>query len=278
MPIRTPRDADRPTIRGLAFAAIAAAIALADPVRAQDGAAARNPRTAQPDRPTVAYSPGIVSPGHIELETGLEFDHRADQGHNGIATLNTKVGVTRRMHVVIVASAFQFSDATGGFGDLAVGVKWRPLDAHPLLGDFAIQPLLKFPNGSRIAGTGTGTTDLSLLFISGRDLGPVHLDLNYGVTLRNGDGTAAPTFASIWTTSFSGAVRGPLGWCAEFYGYPATSGPAGSASLVGFLVGPWYEVNRSLIVDIGVLLPVRGAQPRALYMGVTWNAGRRFGR
>ncbi len=66
----------------------------------------------------------------------------------------------------------------------------------------------------------------------------------------------------------------PVGWVAEFYGFPATSGPAGDEATVAFLVGPTLKVRPWLVLDAGVIVPIAGPQPNAVYVGVTYNVGR----
>jgi hypothetical protein len=158
-------------------------------------------------------------------------------------------------------------------GDLAVGVKWRLADSLPVVDRFAVLPTIKFPTGSASAGSGTGTTDVGLLFISSHDIGPVSLDINAGYTRRSGDGTAAPRNATLWTVSTGGPAVGDLGWVAEVYGLPRTSGPVGQASIVAALFGPTLSVRKWLAVDAGVIVPISGPQPNALYAGGVWNAG-----
>jgi hypothetical protein len=200
-----------------------------------------------------------------------------DADHNTGGTLVTKIGVTSRIQFSLFASAAAPSGSDGGFGDLAAGIKWRLLDAHPVLGDFAILPSVKFPTGSVARGSGTGTTDASLLFISSRDIGPVHIDINAGYTRRSGDGTDAPRSATVWTLSFGGAIAGPANWTAEVFGFPGTDGPAGAAPIVALLVGPTFNVGTTLVVDVGVIVPIAGPQARAAYAGFVYNAGRIWG-
>jgi hypothetical protein len=157
-------------------------------------------------------------------------------------------------------------------GDVGVGIKWRLLDDAPVVGDFALLPAVKFPTAS--GDRGTGTTDASVLLISSHDLGPVAMDLNVGITKRSGNGVGAPKTASLWTASFGGPFSGPLGWVAECFGYPRTTGPAGSASTAALLGGPTYLVRKWLAVDAGVIIPVYGPQPHALYAGAVYNIGR----
>ena len=270
---RTRGTARDPITRSWRTILWAAAVVVAGaPLAAQE----RDPRAAQPERPTVATHAGTVAPGFLEFEGGVEFD-RLDDAHTTLGTLVTKIGVTSHLQFSIFASLVAPAGSDAGIGDLAAGFKWRLLDGHTLLGDFAILPTVKFATGSVARGSGTGTTDASLLFISSRDIGPLHIDLNAGYTRRSGDGTVAPRSATVWTASFGGAIAGPANWTAEFFGYPGTDGPSGAAPIVAFLVGPTFNVRNSLVVDVGIIVPVAGAQPWAAYAGIVYNVGRIWG-
>ena len=129
-------------------------------------------------------------------------------------------------------------------------------------------------NGSAALNTGTGTTDLSLLVISSHDFGPVALDVNVGYTHRSGAGIVAPRNATLWTVSFGGPASGALGWTAEIYGYPPTSGPAGTKATVAVLAGPTLLVRSWLELDVGAIMPATGPQPRAYFVGGVYNIGR----
>ena len=72
-------------------------------------------------------------------------------------------------------------------------------------------------------------------------------------------------------------MHGALSWTGELYGYPGTSGPAGQRPTVAVLTGPTFTVRPEVVLDLGVILPVAGPQPHALYAGVTANLGRVFG-
>ena len=74
-----------------------------------------------------------------------------------------KLGLAPRVQFSVFVSAARPSGFGTGLGDAGIGVKWRLLDGAPVLGDFAVLPMVKFPTGSQSGGTGTGTTDVSLL-------------------------------------------------------------------------------------------------------------------
>lgn len=234
----------------------------------------RDPHAVQPERPTVATHAGTVSPGWLEIETGFERDHFDPSLTTSSAPTVLKFGLADNAQLSIFGSA-QHNPGTTGLGDVGAGIKWRIVDDAALLGDFAILPSVKFPTGSADKGTGTGTTDVSLLLISSHDLGPVSMDINVGYTRRSGDGSSAPTASTLWTVSFGGPIAGGLGWTGECFGYPRTTREiAAQPSIVALLGGPTFLVKKWLAIDAGVILPLTGPQPHALYAGGVYNVGR----
>ncbi len=239
---------------------------------AQD--AGRDPHAAQPERPTVATHAGTVAPGWLEFESGFEFDRGPGGAHNTIVGTLAKFGVGPRAQLSVLVVASEPRGAAGGIGDVSVTFKWRLREGDPVLGDFAVQPGLKLPTGSVARGTGTETTDASLLIISSRDAGPIHVDLNVGYTRRSGNGANAPRAQWVWTASFGGSLGRNAGWAAELYGYPGTGGSPGTEPVTAVLAGPTWTVRTWLVLDAGVIVPVAGPQPRAVYAGATYNVGR----
>lgn len=262
---RTVRAVAQPMVRITSVLAICMA-ASAAVLGAQD---ASSPHDAQPERPTVATHAGTVAPGWFEIEWGVERDRLAP-GVNSLATPTLlKFGVVSHVQFDVSFTTVRPSSTQAlGIGDAGVGVKWRLLDDAPLVGDFAVQPSIKFPTGSVMRGTGTGTTDGTLLLISSHVLGPVALDINAGYTRRSASGKAAN--AALWTISTGTTLSGPFAFDAEVYGYPGFGG----APSVGFLAGPTYTVHPWFVADIGFIANVTGGQPPALYAGLTWNVGK----
>jgi len=258
------RTALAPALAVLALGAAAA--------RAQEP---RDPHAVQPERPTVATHAYTVAPGWVEVEAGGEFDRYDGGAHGQSVPVVVKVGLTRDLQLDLDASLLHPpGGGTTGIGDLAAALKARVLRGAPVLGDFSVQATLKLPTAPPASGLGTGTTDVALLLISSHDLGGVSMDLNVGYTRRSGTGALVPKGATLWTASFGGSLAGDLGWTAECYGYPGTAGPAGQAPIVALLGGPTLLARTWLAFDAGVIVPVRGPQPRALYAGGVWNIGR----
>lgn len=232
---------------------------------------APDPRAVQPERPSVATHAGTVAPGYAELETGVERDRLSDGARAFLVPSVLKIGLTPRAQLSLFVPAGSSTGVPLGIGDVAAGVKWRIVDGDGPLERLAVLPTVKFATGG---DRGTRTTDAGLLLIDSRTIGRVSLDLNAGVTRRSGDGTSAARTATLWTASLGTPVAGSVGWQLECFGYPGTHGPAGTAPTVAILTGPTLGAWRTLALDAGVILPVVGPQPRAVYAGVVTNLGR----
>lgn len=257
------------------LAACTLLLALAATARAQE---TTDPHQVQPERPTVATHAYTVWPGWVEIETGLEYDRPAGSARTLDTPTTLKVGLARRVQLGIAGAWVRNSGvgpATSGVGDITVDAKWRISDRMPALGGaFAVQPSVTLPTGSVARGTGTGATGVGLLLISSHTLGAVSLDVNLGYTRRSGDGAVAPRDATMWAAAAGLPMHGPVGWALEAYGYPGTGGPTGQRPIAAVLTGPTVLAQRSLELDVGVIIPLTGPQPHALYAGGTWNIGR----
>ncbi|HEY2379137.1 MAG TPA: hypothetical protein VGH98_24360 [Gemmatimonadaceae bacterium] len=219
----------------------------------------------------MATHAGTVASGYLEIETGVESDRDRDGSHAFDMPNELKVGLASRVQLSVFLPVQSVTGVRLGAGDFAAGLKWRLIDGDGPLQRFAILPLIKFPTG----GTrGTNTTDAGLILIDSRSIGPVSLDLNVGLTKHGGDGSTVPRTTTFWTASSGFPVAGPVGWQLECFGFPGTHGPAASAPTVAILTGPTLGGWRRLALDVGVIIPVAGPQPRAVYAGLVTNVGR----
>ena len=215
-----------------------------------------------------------MAPGWVELEEGIERD-KLSSGVSLFAPTNLKVGLASHVQLNLLFNLIYDRASPGGSitsSDLTVGIKYRVVDDDRILGDFAILPAVTLPTALG-RGAGNGTYDFLLLLISSHQLGPVAIDLNAGLTRRSGDGTTAPKTASIWTASFGFPLSGPLGATIEVFGYPRTTGPAGSDGTAALLIGPTLLVREWFALDAGIIAPITGPQPHAIYTGFVWNFG-----
>jgi hypothetical protein len=243
------------------------------PVALAAQTAESNPHDAQPERPSVATHAWTVAPGWIEIEAGTEFDRYGDHAHGETAPLVAKIGLTRRTQLELQTPIVHSRGLHAAAGDLLVGVKWRAVEHAPVVATLAVFPSIKFPTGSTASGAGTGTTDVGIVLISSREFGDVSLDLNAGFTHRIGDDGLAPHDSSVWAVSFGGPAYRSVGWVAELFGYPPTSGSSGAGAVVAALCGPTMKVRGWLVLDAGVIVPVEGPQPKAIYAGAVYNIG-----
>ena len=190
------------------------------------------------------------------------------------APIVTKLGLGSHVQLnVTTPFAFPTAGRRASAGDVAVGLKWRLVDESPVLGAFAVLPSVKFATGSTTLGSGTGTTDVGFTAISSRHIGAVAMDLNATYT-RVGAGIATPAADdALWTASFGFPVYRQWGGVAELFGAPTIDGSA-RRSTVALLFGPTFLVSPALNVDAGVIAPLRGDLPNAVYAGVVWNLGR----
>ena len=253
------------------FALMPAIVTLAMPLRAQ--APETDPRAVQPERPTVATHAHTVAPGYFEVESGVQ-GNRVDAGSRAYNVPTVmKVGLSSHLQLNLGTPVFlSGAGQQAGLGDVSVGVKWRLLDDHPVLGDFALLPAVKFPTGSITDGTGSGTTDVGLTVIASYDVRGVDMDLNLAYTRVGVVGDQSGTDAALWTASFGIPVAGRFSWVAELFGVPRVDG-ASAPPVTAFLTGPSFLVSPALNLDFGVIAPIHGDLPNAVYAGVVWNLG-----
>ena len=230
----------------------------------------RDPREAQPERPTVATHAFTVSPGIVEIEVGVQS--RPQLGTPGLI----KVGLAPNIQLDIAPGWVRDAEgplARSGFTDTTLGVKWHVADHVPVLASFAIQPSVTLSTGSKEDGLGAGNNAFYLLLVSSREIRGVSLDLNVGGTFRRETETTAAT-ATLWAVAAAAPLSERWGWTAELFGYPGTAGPAGAPPVVAFLTGPMFTASKSWVFDAGVIVSVQGFGGTAVYAGLTWNVGR----
>ncbi|MEP6617824.1 MAG: transporter [bacterium] len=255
------------------------ACALARPLVAQEPE--NSPRAVQPERPTVATHAHTVAPGYFEVEAGVQGDRVGDGKRAYSAPIVVKVGLASHVQLNITAPGLFTQASIGqssGLGDVNVGIKWRLLDDHAWLGDFALLPFVKVPTGSVDKGTGSGSTDYGITAISSHEFFGVAVDLNAIYTRVgsvSGVGARDASDAALWTASFGFPLAGNLGGVAEVFGEPTIDG-SDVPSTVNLLIGPTFLVSPALNLDVGVITPLRGGAPNSIYAGFVWNLGSPF--
>jgi hypothetical protein len=262
--------------RLVAALTVSAAVCSPGPIVAQGGAPS-SPHAAKPERPTVATHAYTVAPGWIELEAGMERQKAGALANRLAMPLVLKIGLGTHLQLDIVPGwerDAQGGGAESGVTDVLAGVKWRLTDAAPVLGAFAIQTTVSLPTGDAGSGRGSGKAAMNVLLISSHNIGPASLDVNAGYTRLGGESASAPRDSTVWAAAAALPLTGHLGWSAEIFGYPGTSGPNGSPPVMGFLTGPTFTVCPSVVLDAGAIFDIEGFGGTSVYAGVTWNIGR----
>jgi hypothetical protein len=264
------------------FTAALAALAVLASARSAGAQAAApvNPHAAQPERPTVATHAYAVAPGWIEIEAGAQRQKAGALADRLAVPLVVKIGLGERCQLGLAPGwqrEAQGGGAEAGITDVLVAVKWRLTEDAPVVGAFAVQPAVSLPTGSADAGRGSGKAAFNVLMISSHRFGPLSLDVNAGYTRLGGESASAPRDSTVWAVAAALPIAGRVGWAAEVYGYPGTSGPNGSPPVVAVLTGPNVTVAPSLVVDAGAIFDVVRFGGTAAYAGLTWNIGRIWG-
>jgi hypothetical protein len=211
--------------------------------------------------------------GLVEIESDIERDEYPDGSRGAQVTTTGRLRLADGLQLNLIVPVLSTEDSSAmGLGDVAAGVNVQLLDDVPVLGDVFALPTVKLPTGSLELATGTGTTDAGILMVSSNQIGPVNLDLSAGYTRRNGDGMNAPIHSTSWSAALDGPLRGPLGWSMEWSGLPATSGPAGAAGSAALTIGPTLSVHDWLVIDAAVMVPLAGAQPKAIFVSAVYKS------
>jgi len=255
-------------------ALLALGLLLARPDRARADEA--DPHAVTPERPSVATDVHTVAAGWTEIEFGVEDDWFAADEHTLISTGLGKLGLTPRVELDLTPTrqrSWSEGVSQAGFGDLTAGLKWRALDHSRTLGSFAVLPSVKFPTGSVDKGTGTGTTDVSMLLISSSTFRTVSSDANLGYTHRFGPLVNTTRNSTLWAAS-SGLPLWGATVCLEMFGYPGTGGVNGASPSVAVLYGVQLTPRPWLETDVAFITPVEGRQPHAVLAGFVWNVGQ----
>jgi len=228
-------------------------------------ALAQDDLTAVPNRPTVSTTAQPVQPGVLETEWGVD----AAGSHQDINGL-FKFGVSKNFELRLANNPFTADSGTHGFGDTALGFKYR------FAQDSGHQPSMAFIYMAKVptAGTvlGSGKIDHAFALLVSKDLGKQHFDFNVIANLL-GRPLGGFDHAYLYALAWSSPLRGKWGATAELSGLtsPNVSTP-GSAQ---FIASAIYTVRPRLVLDIGMMGRITGDIPNAMFIaGFTYSIAR----
>lgn len=94
------------------------------------------------DRPGFSTGTYTVSPGHYNIELGLQ----AESGSHTFPLSNVRIGLTPVAELELQWSGWNFADGATTVGDVTLGGKYRLLDSDTL--DLSLLGLLTLPSGN----------------------------------------------------------------------------------------------------------------------------------
>jgi len=247
---------------------------LAMPLMAQDPGAI----TVNPNRPTFATPARTTEEGVLELEAGLQRTEAKDGSRADFEPLLLKLGQTSRFEWRLGWNGYLTATAPDGsrvqgFSDPTFGFQWHPLDQDQLGFDGAVGFFHKFATANAAEGLGSGKADDTLILLASRDLGPIHVDMNYlhGWIGQPEGGRAGQNSGTV---SASWPLAGSWGMGAEVY----SVGPLpGVARDTAFLAYASYQASSRAVFDAGFDHGLSTGAPRwNLFVGVTYGLGRLF--
>ncbi len=218
---------------------------------------AQDDLTAVPNRPTISTTAQPVAPGVLETEWGVD----AAGSHQDINGL-LKFGVSKNFELRFANNPFTANSGTHGFGDTAVGFKYRFTQDSGHQPSVAVIYMAKVPTAENVLGS--GEMDHAFALLVSKDIGKDHLDFNLIANLL---GRAQGGFDRdyLYALAWSRPLRGKWGVTAEVSGVtspnPYTPGSA------QFLASAIYTVRPRLVLDVGMMGRITGDIPNAMFVG-----------
>jgi hypothetical protein len=224
----------------------------------------------QPDRPDVTNGTSIVDVGLLQVEAGVQHARMGADQHSLGTPLSFRIGMSEWLEARVstdglVHQADAFS-SVGGLGNVQVGAKIRLFADPGGIPVLSILPTVNLPVASASKGLGSGEPDVTLVVLTGTDLGRTsHVDFNYGIG-SIGVGQGRPHFAQhLVSVSFSHSLTEQLSPYVEGYWFSRQDPDGGRVFSVdaGFIQA--FTVR--LAVDGGFTIGLTKAAPQVAVFG-----------
>lgn len=267
------------------FTAAALALGLAltglRPVAAQGGpgstpadgvgpkaAAPMGPGPIVPNRPGFTNGSATIAPGDALAENGLALS-RAPSSTGGMTTLdypqtNLRVGLTPALEAdVSLPDYFHIRGGDSGFGDGAVGVKYRFYQSKNGNVKASAAPSLSLPTHSAFS---SGQVDPTLLLGVQSASGArwnLASNLVFSDPTQNSSSSQDGNSRRVFTTTVSGSISytltPTLSAYFDAYDIAPRTGPPASAADGGFayLISPNVQIDAEMYVGLGGTAPTR---------------------
>jgi hypothetical protein len=224
----------------------------------------------QPDRPDVTNGTSIVDVGLLQVEAGVQHLWVAPSQHSVGTPISFRVGIFEWLEARVSMDGFlRQTDAlssVSGVGNVQLGAKIRLFAEPGGIPVVSILPAINLPVASASKGLGSGDTDVSLVFLTGTDLGQTsHVDINYGIGAM-GAGQGRPHFAQhLVSVSFSHSLTEQLSPYVETYWFSRQDPDGGRVFSVD--AGLIQALSARLAVDGGFTVGLTRAAPHEAIFG-----------
>jgi len=224
----------------------------------------------QPDRPDVTNGTSIVDVGLLQIEAGVQHARMGANQQNLGTPLSVRIGLFEWLEARVSADGFLHqSDAissVGGLGNVQIGAKLRLFADPGGVPVLSILPTVNLPVASASKGLGSGDPDVTLVLLTGTDLGRTsHVDINYGIGAI-GAGQGRPHFTQhLVSVSFSHSVTEQLSPYIEGYWFSRQDPDGGRVLSVD--AGLIQAFTARLAVDGGFTVGLTNAAPHLAVFG-----------
>jgi len=163
---------------------------------------------ALPCRPTVSCTADLAAPGTLEVEAGW-LTAKGDFGSTKNAPMLVKLTLTKLVQLQVGSNGPTFVEPSRAlyFDDVLVGAKLHLTDQSKTGPSFAVTALVGIPTYNGLEAFVTGHAS--------KDLGPIHADVNLGISEYQLDTT--PVSQGFGAIALSTSLPPPFGVALETY-------------------------------------------------------------
>ena len=232
-----------------------------------------------PTRPTFSTGAETTQCGVIEFDAGATFTSPSGGRYWSVGD-SSRLGITDHLDMRVASDSIDHlsfqSTSSRGIGDTVLNPKYRFNKESAWMPSFAAAYAIKLPTADATLGLGTGQRDQVFSLLASKSMGRYHVDFNASA-LKLGVAPNASDYAAAWSSDVSYAVTRRWSAVADLYSTTFLDDEVNATALL--LVGGSYQVNPRLYIDAAIDSGfTQGSNERRLQFGVTYAAGRLFGR
>jgi hypothetical protein len=224
----------------------------------------------QPDRPDVTNGTSIVDVGLLQVEAGVQHARMGANQQDIGTPLSVRIGIFEWLEARAGTDGFlhqtDASSSVSGIGNVQIGAKMRLFADPGGVPVLSILPTVNLPVASASKDLGSGEPDVTLVLLTGTDVGRTsHVDFNYGIGAI-GAGQGRPHFAQhLVSASFSHSVTEQLSPYIEGYWFSRQDPDGGR--ILSIDAGLIQAFTARLAVDGGFTVGLTNAAPHFAVFG-----------